>query len=168
MGVGGAWILTASLCPQDSEEYPRETPSPAASPRPGALGHEAPEIQAQEGPGSKGPKLGSDTNTPGSAPTGRAGGSQVTGRLQGQAPGLGHRGAVQDSPPRDWCTVPTPLQRAQWGACLSLSEGGPAQQVLVSGERECGREPWLSGGGCLAGGWSECGGGQGLAQWGLV
>ncbi|XP_074794903.1 pre-B-cell leukemia transcription factor-interacting protein 1 isoform X3 [Natator depressus] len=55
---------------KDSEEYPRETPSPAASPRPGALGHEAPEIQAQEGPGSE---LGSDTNTPGSAPTGRAG-----------------------------------------------------------------------------------------------
>ncbi|XP_073179000.1 pre-B-cell leukemia transcription factor-interacting protein 1 isoform X3 [Lepidochelys kempii] len=70
--------LNTSPCPEeaefkDSEEYPRETPSSAASPRPGALGHEAPEIQAQEGPRSEGPKLGSDTNTPGSAPTGRAG-----------------------------------------------------------------------------------------------
>ncbi|CAM2108397.1 unnamed protein product [Caretta caretta] len=76
--------LNTSPCPEeaefkDSEEYPRETPSPAASPRPGALGHEASEIQAQEGPGSEGPKLGSDTNTSGSAPTGRAGEPQEEG-----------------------------------------------------------------------------------------
>ncbi|XP_023964375.2 pre-B-cell leukemia transcription factor-interacting protein 1 [Chrysemys picta bellii] len=58
---------------KDSEECPQETPSPAASPRPGAPGREAPEIPTQEGPGSEDPELGSDTNTPGSAPTGRAG-----------------------------------------------------------------------------------------------
>ncbi|TFJ97648.1 rhodopsin kinase-like [Platysternon megacephalum] len=57
---------------KDSEECPQETPSPAASPRPAAPGRETPEIQAQEGPGSEDPELGSDTNTPGSAPTGRA------------------------------------------------------------------------------------------------
>ncbi|XP_065276611.1 pre-B-cell leukemia transcription factor-interacting protein 1 [Emys orbicularis] len=58
---------------KDSEECPQETLSPAASPRPGAPGREVPEIQAQEGPGSEDAELGSDTNTPGSAPTGRAG-----------------------------------------------------------------------------------------------
>ncbi|XP_050786016.1 pre-B-cell leukemia transcription factor-interacting protein 1 isoform X2 [Gopherus flavomarginatus] len=57
----------------DSEECPQETLSLAASPRPGAQGHEAPEIQAQDGPGSEDPELGSDTNTLGSAPSGRAG-----------------------------------------------------------------------------------------------
>ncbi|XP_030397803.1 pre-B-cell leukemia transcription factor-interacting protein 1 isoform X2 [Gopherus evgoodei] len=58
---------------KDSEECPQETLSLAASPRPGAQGHEAPEIQAQDGPGSEDPELGSDTNTLGSAPSGRAG-----------------------------------------------------------------------------------------------
>ncbi|KAG6921837.1 PBX homeobox interacting protein 1 [Chelydra serpentina] len=58
---------------KDSEECPRETPSPAASPRPGAPGCEAPEIQAREGPGSEDPELGPGTETPGSGPTGRAG-----------------------------------------------------------------------------------------------
>ncbi|XP_037739307.1 pre-B-cell leukemia transcription factor-interacting protein 1 isoform X2 [Chelonia mydas] len=86
----------------DSEEYPRETPSPAASPRPGALGDEAPEIQAQEGPGSKGPKLGSDTNTPGSAPTGRAGEPQEEGSSgEDDAEGL-RRQQPQDSRQAPW------------------------------------------------------------------
>ncbi|XP_039368784.1 pre-B-cell leukemia transcription factor-interacting protein 1 isoform X3 [Mauremys reevesii] len=70
--------LNTSLGPEeaefkDSEECPQETLSLAASPRPGAPGHEAPETQAQEGPGSEDPELGSDTNTLGAAPTGRAG-----------------------------------------------------------------------------------------------
>ncbi|CAM5174516.1 unnamed protein product [Eretmochelys imbricata] len=99
--------LNTSPCPEeaefkDSEEYPRETPSPAASPRPGALGHEAPEIQAQEGPGSEGPKLGSDTNTPGSAPTGRAGEPQEEGSSsEDDAAGL-HRQQPQDSRQAPW------------------------------------------------------------------
>ncbi|XP_074794902.1 pre-B-cell leukemia transcription factor-interacting protein 1 isoform X2 [Natator depressus] len=84
---------------KDSEEYPRETPSPAASPRPGALGHEAPEIQAQEGPGSE---LGSDTNTPGSAPTGRAGEPQEEGSSsEDDAEGL-RRQQPQDSRQAPW------------------------------------------------------------------
>ncbi|KAM9114675.1 pre-B-cell leukemia transcription factor-interacting protein 1 [Pangshura tecta] len=51
---------------KDSEECPQETLSLAASPSPGAPGHEVPEIQGQERPGSEAPELGS-------APTGRAG-----------------------------------------------------------------------------------------------
>ncbi|XP_073178999.1 pre-B-cell leukemia transcription factor-interacting protein 1 isoform X2 [Lepidochelys kempii] len=99
--------LNTSPCPEeaefkDSEEYPRETPSSAASPRPGALGHEAPEIQAQEGPRSEGPKLGSDTNTPGSAPTGRAGEPQEEGSSsEDDAPGL-RRQQPQDSRQAPW------------------------------------------------------------------
>ncbi|CAM4674803.1 unnamed protein product [Lepidochelys olivacea] len=99
--------LNTSPCPEeaefkDSEEYPRETPSSAASPRPGALGHEAPEIQAQEGPRSEGPKLGSDTNTPGSAPTGRAGEPQEEGSSsEDDAPGL-RRQQPQDSRQALW------------------------------------------------------------------
>nr|XP_032645276.1 pre-B-cell leukemia transcription factor-interacting protein 1 isoform X2 [Chelonoidis abingdonii] len=58
---------------KDSEECPQETLSLAASPRPGAPGHEVPEIQAQDGPGSEDPELGSDTNTLGSVSSGRAG-----------------------------------------------------------------------------------------------